>query len=122
MLAQYIPVVFMALFAVGVAAAVLLLSALLGPRRPSTNVTPYECGVTPVGDARLRFDVKFYLVAMLFILFDIEAVFLYPWSVVYRDFIAAGHGLYLFTIMMIFLAILVVGLLYEWKKGALEWD
>ncbi len=122
MLAQYIPVVFMALFAVGVAAAVLLLSALLGPRRPSTNVTPYECGVTPVGDARLRFDVKFYLVAMLFILFDIETVFLYPWSVVYRDFIAAGHGLYLFTIMMIFLAILVVGLLYEWKKGALEWD
>ena len=66
--------------------------------------------------------MKFYLVAMLFILFDIEAVFLYPWSVVYRDFIAAGHGLYLFTIMMIFLAILVIGLLYEWKKGALEWD
>jgi NADH-quinone oxidoreductase subunit A len=121
-LAQYLPVVFMAVFAVGAAALLLVISALLGPRRTGTNLTPYECGVPPVGDARVRFDVKFYLVAMLFILFDIEAVFLYPWSVVYRDFIAAGHGLYLFTIMMIFLAILVVGLLYEWKKGALEWD
>lgn len=122
MLAQYVPVVFSLIFAVGTAALVLVVSAFFGPRRASTNVTPYECGVTPVGDARVRFDVKFYLVAMLFILFDIETVFLYPWSVVYRDFIAAGHGLYLFTIMMIFLAILVVGLLYEWKKGALEWD
>ncbi len=122
MLAQYLPIVFLMIFAVGLAAAVLAISAFFGPRRPTTNLNPYECGITPVGDARIRFDVKFYLVAMLFILFDIEVVFLYPWAVAYRDFLAAGHGLYMFAIMMIFLAILIVGFLYEWRKGALEWD
>lgn len=122
MLSAYLPIVAAALFAMVVAAGALGLSAILGPHRPTTNLTPYECGVTPVGDARVRFDVKFYLVALLFVIFDIETIFLISWGVVFRDFVDAGHGGYIFVIMAIFLGLLVLGLLYEWRKGALEWD
>lgn len=121
MLSAYLPIVVALLFAMVVAAGALIVSAVLGPRRPTTNVTPYECGITPVGDARIRFDVKFYLVGLLFVVFDIETIFLISWGVVFRDFVTAGHGGYIFAIMAIFLGLLVLGLLYEWRKGALEW-
>jgi NADH-quinone oxidoreductase subunit A len=120
-LAAYVPIVVASLVAVAVAAGALIVSAVFSPRHTQTNLTPYECGIPPVGDARARFDVKFYLVALLFVLFDIEVVFLYPWATTFRDFIEAGHGPYMFVIMVIFLFLLVVGFLYEWRKGALEW-
>jgi NADH-quinone oxidoreductase subunit A len=120
-LSAYLPIVVSILFAVLVAAGALIVSAIFGPRRKTTNVTPYECGITPVGDARIRIDVKFYLVALLFVLFDLETVFLIAWGIVFRDFVNAGHGLYIFVIMAIFLGLLILGLLYEWGKGALEW-
>jgi NADH-quinone oxidoreductase subunit A len=120
-LAAYVPIVVSLLAAVAVAAGALLISAIFGPRRATTNVEPYECGITPVGDARIRFDVKFYVVGLLFVLFDIETIFLITWGVVFRDFVAAGHGVYIFSIMAIFLGLLVLGLLYEWRKGALDW-
>src|SRR5476649_3044497 len=82
--------------------------------------TPYESGITPTGDARQRFSVKFYLVGMLFILFDIEAIFLYPWVVVYRD-LNHGHNLFGFVEMLIFVILILSGFFYIWKKGALDW-
>jgi NADH-quinone oxidoreductase subunit A len=97
------------------------LSALLGPRRPSPSKTaPYECGVTPIGSARERFPIKFYLIAMLFILFDIETVFLYPWALTFKS----SGGLMLFNLaeMGMFVAILFVGYIYVWRRGAFEWD
>jgi NADH-quinone oxidoreductase subunit A len=90
---------------------------LLGPRRPyNDKLTTYECGIDPVGSARERFSVKFYLVAMLFIVFDIEIVFLYPWAVILNSL-----GLFGLVEMFFFLGILLIGLLYVWKKGGLEW-
>lgn len=105
------------LLAAGFALATLLLSSVLGPRRPSKEkLSPYECGIDPVGSARERFSVKFYLVAMLFIIFDIEIVFLYPWAVILNSLKLFG-----LVEMIFFLGILLVGLLYVWKKGGLEW-
>jgi len=103
-----------------VALALIGLSALLGPRRPSASKdATYECGVTAIGSARERFPVKFYLTAMLFIVFDIETIFLYPWVVNYK----ASGGLMLFNLveMLVFVAILLVGYIYVWKRGGLEW-
>jgi NADH-quinone oxidoreductase subunit A len=87
-----------------------------------TNTTPYERGIKPYQSARNRFSVKFYMVAMLFIVFDIEAVFLYPWARILRDKAGSPEGWFVFWVMMIFLAILTVGFVYEWGRGALEWD
>jgi NADH-quinone oxidoreductase subunit A len=93
------------------------LSWLIGQHKPNrAKMSPYECGVQPIGDARGRFSVKFYLVAMLFILFDVEAVFLYPWAVILRQLKMFG-----FWEMMVYIAILLVGLFYVWKKGVLDW-
>ena len=93
-------------------------ASLLGPNRPdAAKNTPYECGFEAFEDARMKFDVRYYLVAILFILFDLEIAFLFPWAVALREIGAAG-----FWAMMIFLAILVVGFVYEWKKGALDWE
>ena len=104
-----------------VAGAMIGGSFLLGKRvRNRVKDSPYECGVTPVGSARERFSVKFYLVAMLFILFDIEVVFLYPWAVVYKDLLADGVGVLVWV--LVFLGVLELGLLYLWRKGGLEWD
>ncbi|NJN63895.1 MAG: NAD(P)H-quinone oxidoreductase subunit 3 [Acidobacteria bacterium] len=110
--------------AVATPAAIIGLSAIAGPmrRKRTTDLSPYECGVKPFESARGRFSVKFYLVAMLFIIFDIEAVFLYPWARVLRDRVGSPEGWFIFWVMMIFLAILTVGLIYEWGRGALEWD
>src|SRR5579859_2058312 len=82
---------------------------------------PYECGMEPTGDARAPISVRFYLVAMVFILFDVEAIFLYPWAFIYRDLINTSKGLYGFAEMMVYIAILLVGHFYLWKKGALDW-
>lgn len=116
----------LALFAVATPAAILLLSAIAGrPRRRVTDLTPYECGVKPFESARKRFSIKFYLVAMLFILFDVEAAFFYPWAVKLKSAAAAEHAggaVFVFGTMLLFLVILAIGYIYAWGRGALEWD
>ncbi len=103
--------------------AILLISHLLGPKRKdAAKELTYECGLDPIGDPHQRVSVKFYRVAMLFILFDVEVVFLYPWAVLYRDSVRAGYGLFVFTEMAVFLGILVVGLTYIYGRRALEWE
>jgi NADH-quinone oxidoreductase subunit A len=103
--------------------ASLTFSSLIGQKKPSkVKLAPYECGCEPVGTARERFSIKFYIIAMLFILFDIECVFLYPWAVIFKKFIKAGFGAFVFGEMMVFIIILFVGYIYVWKKGALEWE
>lgn len=100
------------------AAAILGMSAWVGVKRPTREkLAPYECGITPVGDARERFSISFYLVGMLFILFDVEAVFLYPWAVVYKQLKWFG-----FIEMFLYIVILLAGYVYIWKKGALDWS
>ena len=114
----YFPVLLQALLAMALAAGLLTASYLLGKRvRNKVKDMPYESGIVPTGDARQRFSVKFYLVAMLFILFDIEAIFLYPWAVVFRDLRMAG-----FVEMLIFVVLILSGFFYIWKKGALDWS
>ena len=114
---RYLPLLLHMLVAGIVASAIVTLSWLLGKRRPTlAKMTPYECGMDPVGDARQRFSVKFYLVAMLFILFDVEAVFLYPWAVILRDLKMFG-----FWEMLVYISIVLVGFFYVWKKGVLDW-
>ncbi len=96
----------------------ILAGSLLGPKRPdSEKLSPYECGFEAFEDSRMKFDVRYYLVAILFIIFDLEIAFLFPWAVVLDQI-----GLFGFLAMVVFLAILVVGFIYEWKKGALEWE
>lgn len=99
------------------------LSALIGKSRPEPGRTiPYECGLDPVGKQRPRLSVRFFLVAVLFILFDVEVVFLYPWAVTFREFVAEGQGKLMFIEMMVFMGILGLGLIYVWGRGALEWE
>ena len=115
--ARYLPFLIHTLLAGGFAVAVVLLSWLIGQRKPTrAKNSAYECGMTPVGDSRGRFSVKFYLVAMLFILFDVEAVFLYPWAVILRSL--KHFGLWE---MFVYIGIVLVGFFYVWKKGVLEW-
>ena len=114
----YEAILLMMSLGIAVAAVFVLGSRFLGPRDPNPRkTTVYECGVAPVGDARRRFPVRFYLVAMLFILFDIEAVFLYPWARLFRKL-----GVFGLVEMGLFLLVLVVGLVYAWRKGALDWQ
>ena len=116
--ARYLPLLLHILAVAIVASAIVTLSWILGKRRPTrAKLSPYECGMVPVGDARERFSVKFYRVAMLFILFDVEAVFLYPWAVILRDLKMFG-----FWEMMVYIAIVLVGFFYVWKKGVLDWN
>jgi len=115
---EYLPVLLFIVVAVAFAGGTIGLSSLIVPlRRNAVKNAPYECGVDPVGDARARFSVKFYLIAVLFILFDIEAVFLYPWAVTFRQL-----GLYGLIEMVLFIVILFVGYVYLLKKRALEWE
>jgi NADH-quinone oxidoreductase subunit A len=115
---EYIPVLLFLLVAIAFAGGTIGLSSIIVPRRKNpVKMSSYECGVDPVGDARERFSVKFYLVAVLFILFDIEAVFLYPWAVTFNQL-----GLYGLIEMVLFIVILFVGYVYLLKKRALEWD
>jgi NADH-quinone oxidoreductase subunit A len=115
---SYFPVLVQTVLAVVVATVLVAMGVLLGKRvKNKVKDLPYECGITPVGSARERFSVKFYLVAMLFILFDIEAIFLYPWAVVYRQL-----KLFAFFEMLIFIALVLAGFFYIWKKGVLSWS
>src|SRR5947209_5928981 len=118
---QWLPVLLQAALALVIAAALVTLSAVIGRRvKNSVKDMPYECGMKPTGDARERFSVKFFLVGMLFILFDIEAIFLYPWVVVYRD-LNHNHSLFGFMEMLIFVILILSGFFYIWKKGVLDW-
>jgi len=118
MLAEYFPILLFILVGLVVGVAPVALGSLLGPHRPDAEkLSPYECGFEAFEDARMKFDVRYYLVAILFILFDLEIAFLFPWAVVVNEIGLAG-----FLSMMLFLAILVVGFIYEWMKGALEWE
>ena len=117
MTSPYLPLLMYFVIVVAVAAAILGLSAWVGVKRPSqAKLSPYECGSPPVGNARERFSVSFYLVAMLFILFDVEAVFLYPWAVIYKSLKWFG-----FFEMLLYIAVLLAGYVYIWKKSALDW-
>jgi NADH-quinone oxidoreductase subunit A len=119
---QFLPILIQVVIAIGFAVSALGISVLLGKtgRRNPTKDSAYECGMLPIGEAQPRFSVKFYLVAMLFILFDIEVVFMYPWAVVYRQHIAE-HGPLIFWSMLSFAGILTVGYVYAIMKGALDW-
>ena len=117
-LSAYLPVILFILVGTVIGILPQVLGFVLGPRRPDAQKnSPYECGFEAFEDARMKFDVRYYLVAILFILFDLEIAFLFPWAVSLRDIGATG-----FWSMMIFLGILVVGFIYEWKKGALDWE
>ena len=120
MIQEYLPVLLQIIVAIVFAASALLVSALLGKtgRRTAAKDLPYECGMIPQGEGAPRFSVKFYLVAMLFILFDLEIVFMYPWAVVYKEAIA--HSSVIFWSMLSFISILMVGYVYALKKGALD--
>ena len=114
----YWPILLQALIAMAVAAGMIGISYILGHKvRNRVKDMPYECGIEPTGSARERFSVKFYLVGMLFILFDIEAIFLYPWAVVYREL-----KMFAFFEMLVFIALVLAGFFYIWNKGALDWS
>jgi NADH-quinone oxidoreductase subunit A len=118
MLEQYIPIAIMILFAVAFGLVLVNINKWIGPRRPNDEkLSTYESGMEPVRSARERFSVKFYLVAMLFIIFDIEIVFMYPWAVKFREL-----GMFGFVEMLVFIFILLVGYIYILRKGALRWD
>ena len=118
LLREYLPILIFIGIAVGIACAMLIASLVIARQKPDPEkLSPYECGFEPFEDARGRFDVRFYLVAILFIIFDLEVAFLFPWAVS-----LGGIGVFGFWSMMLFLAVLTVGFIYEWKKGALEWE
>ena len=118
MLGAYLPILLLVIVAVAFGCVSLVFSSLIGQKKKSAlKLAPYESGCEPVGTARERFSIKFYLIAMLFILFDIEAVFLYPWAILYKKL-----GVFGLVEMGLFIVILLVGYIYVWKKGALEWE
>ena len=118
MLTDYFPILIFLGVAAGMGVALILVGGILGPRRPDAEKnSPYECGFEAFEDSRMKFDVRFYLVAILFIIFDLEIAFLFPWAVALDAIGMTG-----LVAMAIFLAVLVIGFIYEWKKGALEWE
>ncbi|MDA8420993.1 MAG: NADH-quinone oxidoreductase subunit A [Pseudomonadota bacterium] len=118
MLQNYLPILLFIVIGIMVGVMPMVMGRLLAPHRPdSEKLSPYECGFEAFGDSRTKFDVRYYLVAILFIIFDLEIAFLFPWAVVLRRI--GVHG---FLAMMLFLGILVIGFIYEWRKGALEWE
>ena len=120
---EYLPILIIFIFILGFAVTNLVISHLFGRRRDvRAKLIPYECGMDPVGSAHQRFSVKFYLVAMLFILFDIEAIFLVPWAVVFKSLAVQLSRPFVFVEMMIFIGVLLVGYVYVWKKGLFEWS
>jgi NADH-quinone oxidoreductase subunit A len=122
-LISYLPILLMFIVAAGFAVSQILVSQLVGQRKSTrTKLMPYECGKDPVGSARERFSVKFYLIAMIFILFDIEVIFLVPWAVVFRGMTAQGLGGLVYGEMMLFVALLLAGYVYVVKKGAFDWN
>ena len=122
MLIDYLPLLIFFGIALAFGVFVVIASYLVGQHKPTpTKMAPYECGVTTVGTSRQRIPIRYYLVAMLFLLFDIEIVFIYPWAVVFRD-LKASLGILIFLEMLVFVGILIVAYIYVWKKGALEWE
>ena len=118
MLTEYVPIALFLALATGIGIALLVLGRLIGPRRPASDkLSPYECGFEAFEDARMKFDVRYYLLAILFIIFDLEIAFLFPWAVVLDELARTG-----IWVMSSFLFILVLGFAYVWKKGALEWE
>ena len=118
MLAEYLPTLLFLIVATGIGIALIIVGNVLGPKRPSAEkLSPYECGFGAFENARGQFDVRYYLIAIQFIVFDLEIAFLFPWAVVFKSI-----GTPAIIAMTVFLAILVVGFVYEWKKGALEWE
>lgn len=118
MLSNYVPVLIFIGIAMAIGTAMIVAGRVLGPHKPDQEkLSPYECGFEAFEDSRMKFDVRYYLVAILFIIFDLEIAFLFPWAVALNEI-----GLFGFVAMMIFLGVLVIGFIYEWKKGALEWE
>ena len=118
MLVSYAPILVLFLIAVFIAVFVIVLSSQLGPQKPSRRkLMPYESGMEPIGQGQRRTDIRFYRVAMLFIIFDVEVIFLFPYALVYKNL-----GVYGLAVMGIFFCVLVIGMIYEWRKGALQWD
>ncbi len=118
MLENYLPILIFILVGLAVGGMMIMLGFILAPNRPdSEKLSPYECGFEAFEDARMKFDVRYYLVAILFIIFDLEIAFLFPWAIVLKEI-----GWFGFIAMSLFLGILVIGFIYEWKKGALEWE
>ena len=118
LLLQYLPILIFLAIAVGLAVVIVIASLIAARQKPDAEkLSPYECGFDPFEDSRGRFDVRFYLVAILFIIFDLEVAFLFPWAVALGDI-----GLLGFWSMIVFLGVLTIGFAYEWKKGALEWE
>ena len=118
MLAEYLPTLLFLIVAAGIGIALIVIGNVLGPKRPDAEkLSPYECGFNAFEDARMRFDVRYYLIAILFIVFDLEIAFVYPWALVFRDLGVLG-----LVQMGVFLGLLLIGFVYVWKKGALEWE
>ena len=118
LLSEYLPILVFLGVIIGIGIVLILAAAIIAVRNPDPEkVSAYECGFNAFDDARMKFDVRFYLVAILFIIFDLEVAFLFPWAVAFKDI-----GMYGFWSMMVFLGVLTVGFAYEWKKGALEWE
>ncbi len=118
MLENYLPILVFIIVGVLFGGVMMAMGFILAPRRPdAAKLSPYECGFEAFEDSRMKFDVRYYLVAILFIIFDLEIAFLFPWAIVLQDI-----GLFGFLAMMLFLGILVIGFIYEWKKGALQWE
>ncbi|MCW2247553.1 NADH-quinone oxidoreductase subunit A [Azospirillum fermentarium] len=115
---EYLPILVFLLIAIALAAVMVVASYVISPKLPDAEkVSPYECGFEPFEDARAKFEVRFYLVSILFIIFDLEVAFLFPWAITLADI-----GTFGFWSMMVFLGVLTIGFVYEWKKGALEWE
>ena len=118
MLGNYLPILLFLITAIVIGSVAMAAGRLLGPNKPdAAKLSPYECGFEAFENTRMKFDVRYYLVAILFIIFDLEIAFLFPWAIVLDDI-----GMFGFVAMMIFLLVLVVGFVYEWQKGALEWE
>ena len=118
---NYIPLLVLMIVATIIPLAILVLTNILGPKKPSERkLSVYESGMPPVGDAHPKFSIKFYIIGMLFILFDIEIVFMYPWAVIYKQWISTS--VFILIEGLVFIGILLVGYIYAWKKGALEWE
>ena len=121
MIENYLPILITFILAAGFVSVSLIQTHFVGPRiNNKVKMMPYESGVDPVGETRIRFSIRFFLIALLFIIFDIEIVFLYPWAVVFKDFLTMGS--FIFFEMVVFLFILLFGFVYVWKNGALEWE
>jgi NADH-quinone oxidoreductase subunit A len=117
-LAEYLPTLLFLIVATGIGVALIVIGNVLGPKRPTAEkLSPYECGFPAFEDSRMRFDVRYYLIAILFIVFDLEIAFVFPWALVFREL-----GVFGLVEMGVFLALLVIGFAYVWKKGALEWE